>query len=558
MGNKTDHKNQILVVDDEQMNLKAIKRLLRKDGYKIKYAQSGAEALEIAEDFIPDLVILDIMMPGIDGYETCKRLKAGKKTSNAMVLLLSGKKSVDDRLKGYEVDADDFISKPYDPDELKAKIRILLRLKNTRQELLLEIAEKKAAEALLIQTNKDLETAVARAEKLAREADQANQVKSRFLAGMSHELNTPLNGVLGLTQVLLESGIDGKQKEYVLSLEKSGSALLFALDGILDYSKLEAGELLLETETFNPGQVVEAVGDAFKAELDAKQIGLSIDIKPESNLEKLTGDKNRFTQVLRNLVSNAVKFTEAGSVSILLEAKKIDNRSTRIRVSVSDTGIGIPDTLQSRIFEPFSRVDDSLSRKTGGVGIGLSVSRKIALLMGGDIIVESETEKGSRFVFACLMENMAAVDSKDEKAVETTQKAHDEKGNVQPVRILVVEDNPINQKVAEIMLSKAGHDITMACNGLEAVDIYFKQPESFDMIFMDVQMPEMDGLEATRTIREKGGADIPIVALTAHAMKGDREKCLESGMNDYMTKPFKKEILLEMVRKWGGDVPMPS
>ncbi len=558
MGNKTDHKNQILVVDDEQMNLKAIKRLLRRDGYKIKYAQSGAEALEIAEDFIPDLVILDIMMPGIDGYETCKRLKAGKKTSNAMVLLLSGKKSVDDRLKGYEVDADDFISKPYDSDELKAKIRILLRLKNTRQELLLEIAEKKAAEALLIQTNKDLETAVARAEKLAREADQANQAKSRFLAGMSHELNTPLNGVLGLTQVLLESGIDGKQKEYVLSLEKSGSALLFALDGILDYSKLEAGELLLKTETFNPGQVVEAVGDAFKAELDAKQIGLSIDIKPESNLEKLSGDKNRFTQVLRNLVSNAVKFTEAGSVSILLEAKKIDNRSTRIRVSVSDTGIGIPDTLQSRIFEPFSRVDDSLARKTGGVGIGLSVSRKIALLMGGDIIVEGETEKGSRFVFTCLMENMAAIDSKDEKAVETTQKAHDEKGNEQPVRILVVEDNPINQKVAEIMLSKAGHDITMACNGLEAVDIYFKQPESFDMIFMDVQMPEMDGLEATRTIREKGGADIPIVALTAHAMKGDREKCLESGMNDYMTKPFKKEILLEMVRKWGGDVPMPS
>lgn len=544
----SDIKNRILVVDDEQMILKAVKRLLRKDGYRMKYALSGSEALDIAETFIPDLVILDIMMPGIDGYETCRRLKSEEKTAGAMVLLLSGKKTLDDRLKGYEAKADDFISKPFDPDELKAKIEILLRLKNTQEKLLLEIAEKKEAEALLLQTNKDLKDAVSRAEKLTREAQRANQAKSQFLANMSHELHTPLNGVLGLTQVLLESGIDEKQKRYVVSLEKSGQALLFALDNILDFSKLEANELLLETQVFNPGYLLEDVVDIFQADLDAKNIKMSCDVNTRGKFETISGDKKRFRQVLLNLLSNAVKFTPSGTITVSLDLENTVADSVTLAAMVTDTGPGIEDTLQSRIFEPFSQVDGSLARKEGGMGIGLSISRKLARLMGGDLRVESRAGHGSTFVFTCAMHSAPEPVVKEKKATKRPAENNERKTSA---RILIAEDNPVNRKVVGIMLSKVGHQITMACDGREAVDIFFGNPDAFDMIFMDVQMPEMDGLEATRTIRKKDETRIPIVALTAHAMKGDREKCIESGMDDYMTKPIKKETLLKMVQKWG-------
>ncbi len=520
MDQEKENKNRILVVDDEKMNLKAIKRLLKKSGFDLRFSQSGEDALETAADFVPDLVVLDVMMPGMNGYEVCKELKSNKKTADTLVLLLSGKNTLEDRLEGYKVNADDYITKPYDPEELKAKISILLRLKNTQ---------------------KTLQQAVARAEFLAGKAEAASQAKSQFLTNISHEIMTPLNGVLGFTQMLMGTIENEKQKTYLADLNKCGTQLFSLINDLLDYSKLEAGEMLLSEDTFNPSHVIKDVFEEIREASETEMLQLECCDKTDQK-HAVRGDQARFKRILVNLLSNAVKYTREGKIELRFETFQKAEGKVELCVRVTDTGAGISDEIRPFVFEPFSQGDGSLARNRQGTGLGLSLSKKLAAVMGGDIGFESTPGKGSVFLFTSVVEEVEKPDH---------QKSSDgKKSDGSAAHILIVEDNPVNQKVAGLMLKKSGFKVSFAGNGREGVDLFFKSPESYELILMDVQMPEMDGLQATEEIRRRGAEKIPIIALTAHNLKKDRDKCLDSGMNDYMTKPLKKDRLLEMVEKW--------
>jgi CheY-like chemotaxis protein len=501
-----------------------------------------------------------------------------------------------------------------------------------------------------------------------------------------------MNGVIGFTDILLNTDLDENQLDYVDTIKRSGEALLELINDILDFSKIEAGELVFEEIDFDPELIAYDVCELIRPKIGKKPIEINCYIGNELP-SQVKGDPLRFRQVLTNLMGNAPKFTEEGSIELLLDIE--EDRGTRIKLHsrIKDTGIGIPEDRLAAIFQPFQQADGTTARKFGGTGLGLSICKQIANLMDGDIWVESVVGKGTTFHFTAWLGISESEDSKRDipaalrnkkilviddnstslnmlkhilelagmdvatqkdpvhilgdlhkaindaapfdlclcyiqmkdvsgydiarqirntlnpfknvllialsslmdtdaqnceeagfngflskpirrdklyqmlerllkKGQETTESAEKQAQNKiitqysvreaikQSVRILLVEDNPINQKLALIMLTKAGYNVEVANNGREAVDKYTDTPENFNLIFMDIQMPEMDGLEATREIRDIGFDMIPIIAMTAHAMKGYREKCLDAGMDDYITKPIKRDSVFDILEKW--------
>ena len=395
----------------------------------------------------------------------------------------------------------------------------------------------------LEETNLQLQASIDQATQLAKQAQAANEAKSLFLANMSHEVRTPMNGVIGMADALADSTLTPTQREQLDIIRSSARDLLSIVNDILDFSKIEAGKLELEQVPFDLCELLEELKRAWSPLCIDKGLVFRSAITPDLPRE-LSGDPRRLRQILGNLLNNAIKFTSKGSVALEVERDRDDAKS--LRFSVSDTGIGVPEQKRATIFESFTQADLSTTRLHGGTGLGLSIVKQLVERMRGRIELSSEEGRGSTF---CCVLPLDVVGRKETRAAR--QSTPIDPRHETPRRVLLVEDNRVNQKVALVLLEKLGYRVDVAADGQEALEKLGR--ERYDLVLMDCQMPRLDGYDATRALRRGEGVlqpQLPVIAMTAHAMPGDRERCLEAGMDDYLTKPLDRKVLATTLERW--------
>ena len=538
-----DGSTHILLVDDKEENLLALEAMLEGPGIRFTKARSGREALRCMLKQEYSLILLDVQMPDIDGFETAKLIQQRERSRNTPIIFLTGTESAPTQAQiGYSYGAVDYMLKPISPEILRSKVAVFVELYRKSRIL----------------------------ERQSQELMQANRLKGEFLANMSHEIRTPMSGVIGLAELLLKTKLDSDQQDLATLIRDSGLALLTIINDILDFSKIEAGKLNLDLHDFELTTIVEGTIELLHNAASEKGIFLKTEI--ESNIPNvLRGDSIRIRQVLINLLSNAIKFTSRGGISLKVSQVKQTSKNVTISIAVADTGIGLSDRDKRLLFRPFTQVDGATTRRYGGTGLGLSISKRLVDMMDGTIDVDSVMGKGSTFTFTVTLERspLATGDQSARAASLDTHRAAASRSQqnlkaAPPLTtseyakapdtvklILVADDNKTSQLVTVLQLKQLGYVGHTVNNGQEAVDAALKTP--YSLILMDCQMPEMDGFEATSIIRQSEmdiGRHTPIIGLTAQAMEGDRERCLQAGMDDYLSKPATLDRLKNLVDSW--------
>ena len=502
-----------LIVDDLEENLLALEALLRDDPIEVVKARSGFEALELLLSGEFALALIDVQMPEMDGFELAELMRGAEKTRDIPIIFVTaGLRDRERVFKGYESGAVDFLYKPLDPHIVRSKIRVFSELYQKRIEL----------------------------QEARDRAERTSVLKTQFLANMSHEIRTPMNAILGFADLLSDLMAKEDPKfRYVSRIRENGDLLLRIIDDILDFSKLESGNFQVESEPFSIAQTIDETLGLLKALADKKGLKLRSSIAPGTP-EAVTSDPLRLRQVLINLIGNSIKFTQSGHVEVRIRHQK----PFHLVVEVEDTGIGMSSDESQGIFQPFRQADGSISRRFGGTGLGLSLSKRLAMAMGGDLsLMRSAPGEGSLFALTVRAPAVAAfspviIGSKSKSAQSSD-------GELNGKRILLAEDSYDNIDLISVYLERSGAELEVAHTGAEAYEA--AMAKSYDLILMDVQMPIMDGLEATRRLRE-AGCPTPIIALTAHALKEEQDKSLAAGCVAHLTKPINRELLLSSLR----------
>jgi len=525
---------KIIVVDDNIENLTAIKNTL-KEKYEVFPCPSAVNMFDLLEHIKPDLILLDVEMPDINGYEAAQKLKNNEIFKDIPIIFLTSMNDAESEIAGLNLGAVDYIHKPFAAPLLMRRIKTHLSLIDHQME-----------------------------------AQNASRAKGDFLSHMSHEIRTPLNAIIGMINISLSTEDIGKIKNCLQRAHNASKHLLHIINDILDMSKIEAQKFELSYTEFDFEKMLTNIFNVTNVRAEEKDVHLSVNINKDIP-PYIISDELRLSQVIINLVNNAIKFTpEKGKVSLSAEKLDESNGNISLRIEVADSGIGISEEQQKKLFTSYNQADSSISRNFGGTGLGLAISKQIVELMQGKIWIESELNKGSKFIFTIKVQKGTG-DSIKEDSYSSSSKV-----NFKEHTILIAEDVEINRDILAALLEKTEISIDFAENGFAALSMFKANPAKYSLIFMDVNMPEMNGYEATKEIRlfeeelikKSTGKEstsftegetrsnnrnlrkqIPIIAMTANVFKEDIDKCLKSGMNSHIGKPIEPEALYETLRK---------
>ena len=516
-----DNVYEILIVDDVRENVQLLDDFLSENNYKIRSALNGEMALASIDAKYPDLILLDINMPGMDGFEVAKHLKSNKQTADIPIVFISGNVEITDKVNAFRMGGVDYITKPFANEEVLARVKTHLELNGYKNYLANE--------------NKNL---ILRLEEKVIEANKASEAKSNFLSTISHEIRTPLNAIIGFIKILKNSEEDEKKRTYLETIDKSSSILLNIISDVLDISKIEAGKFSLELRNFNLIEEINSIYTIFQYAANEKNIQF-VDLIDSNLPQSIKSDKVRLKQIISNLLSNAVKFTKEGKK---IEFKVTFNvKTSSLHVEITDEGIGIAEENIEKVLEEFVQADTSTVRKYGGTGLGLSIVNKLLKLFNSKLVVQSKLNQGTSMSFDIAVE---VTDVQEQNNVDENETL-----DFNGLKILVAEDDKTNQMLMNIILGDLNFDVTMANDGVEVISSYEK--DDFKLILMDISMPNKNGVDAMKEI--KAGElyalrKTPIIALTANAVSGDREKYINEGFDEYLTKPIDSSKLAKTLK----------